>query len=109
MDHQGLTGSVFDREHFHLGQAHQQRTHARRVSLQQGLSRSVGVENRLILEVPVPRPVDGQPTLTLRSVPKRHFAATLATRSKPSFRGIDLVRAIVPEILHVGHVRVLSP
>lgn len=74
MDRHRLPRAVHHAQHGHLGQANKQRAHARRVGLQQGLSRSVGVENLLTLGVPVSRPVDGQPTVTPRSDPKRRFS-----------------------------------
>lgn len=84
MNHDRPTRAVVDTENRHFGQANKQRAHARRVGLQQGLSRSLGVENLLILRVPVPRPVDTQPSPRPRSNPKRLFSSTWDRPTRPT-------------------------
>jgi hypothetical protein len=54
-----LARPVIDSQHRHIGHANKKLTHAPGVNLQQGLSRSVGVRNRLILRVSTPRQGDG--------------------------------------------------
>ena len=71
MNHQRLARHILNAQDLHLGQTHQQLTHATRVRFQQGLSRIDGLDTP-ILEVPAPRLVDPpQPKLTPRLFPKR--------------------------------------
>lgn len=79
VDDQVSVGDVVDAEHDHVGQANKQLAHARRVDLQQGLLPESGWrENLPILGAPVPRPVDGQPSLRPRSFAKSQETTSVA-------------------------------